>query len=294
MLSIIVSSCDPSHLSNLRRSVEETIDTEHEIVVIENNDAKFSLTEAYNLGASRANYPFLLFVHEDVIFKTQGWGKLLIDHLESLENAGIVGVAGTTYKPYVPSGWSFDRTRPLSFHLIQGHKYANQLTNLTAVNNDSIRKVVALDGVFLAVRRDVLEKVHFDESVKGFHGYDMDYSLAVAEQYQNYFVPDILIEHRSEGKISDQWITNTFRINEKWQGKLPMSVEKNGLDLESELSAYHTFVKILFESTLAWNVKARYLGKTTYRAVKKTRSPKFAKAFLYSVRQGLLKTRGTV
>ena len=285
MISVIVSSCDKANLSNLTRSIEETIDAVHEIVVIENDGARYGLTEAYNQGASRSKYPFLLFVHEDVIFETYGWGKILINYLATLDNVGIVGVAGTEYKPFVPSGWAFNLTRPLSYSLLQGSKYQNLSTVSTKANCSAVRKMICLDGVFLALRRDVFETVRFDETLEGFHGYDTDFSLRVSEKYQNYFVPDILIEHFSEGKISDQWLINAYRISEKWKAKLPRSVAEKGIDLECELSAYNMYVNLLYESSLSGREKARYLVKTTVYALMKSRSPRFIKALFYSIRE---------
>jgi hypothetical protein len=285
MLSIIVSSCDKKYLSMLKQSIEETVQTDYETIVIENN-AEYSLTKAYNLGASKAKYPFLLFLHEDVVFKTDGWGKILINHFETLENVGIIGIAGGAYKPHVPSGWAYNLTRVLSFHLIQQNKSYAESNRLTSIHSESVRGVVCLDGVFLAVKKEVFGEIRFDENIKGFHGYDTDYSLAVVQRYQNYFIPDILIEHFSEGKISDQWLLNTFQIQEKWKTVLPLSADgSQKIDLEAELSAYDFYLTELFESTLPVKKKLSLLLKVTFHAFRKTRSLKIIQALLYSVRK---------
>ena len=40
-----------------------------------------------------------------------------------------------------------------------------------------VRNVQALDGLFMAARRSVIERVSFDPvTFDGFHGYDLDFS----------------------------------------------------------------------------------------------------------------------
>lgn len=281
MLSIIVSSCEDSLLSNLSNSIENTVGIEYELIPIKNERAKYSLSEAYNLGASKARFETLLFVHEDVIFHTKNWGRQLASHMETLPNVGVVGIAGSTYKPFVPGSWHFERNGPLSFNFIQGFKYSSESNQLRQLNASSVRPVVCLDGVFLAIKRSAFETVRFDETVEGFHGYDVDFSLRVAENYQNFFVPDILIEHLSEGKINDQWLINALKVQQRWKTKLPRSIEPtNELDLDHELSAYDYFVRHLLISSLPTKRKMAYLARVTSEAMIRTISPKFILALL--------------
>jgi hypothetical protein len=285
MLSIIVSSCEDTLLSNLSNSIESTVGIEYELIPVKNENAKYSLSDAYNLGASEARFGTLLFVHEDVIFHTENWGRLLVHHIENLPNVGVIGIAGSTYKPFVPSTWHFERNDPLSFRFIQGFKYISQPNQLRELNASSVRPVVCLDGVFLAIKRSTFETARFDESVEGFHAYDTAFSLRVAENYQNYFVPDILIEHLSEGKISDQWLINALKVQQRWKMKLPRSIEPtNELDLDHELSAYDYFVRHLLISSLPMSRKMAYMARVTFDAMKKTASPRFITALFRSVK----------
>ena len=276
MLSIIVSSCDDRLLSDLSNSIENTVGIEYELIAIKNENAAYSLSEAYNLGALQARFGALLFVHEDVIFHTENWGKQLVKHLETLPNVGLVGISGSAYKPFVPSSWHFERSAPLSYRFIQGFKYSSQPNRLRDLNASSVRPVVCLDGVFLAVKKSTFDTVRFDETVEGFHAYDTDFSLRIAENFQNYFVPDILIEHLSEGKINDQWIINALKVQQRWMAKLPRSIDpENDLDLEHEISAYDYFVKNLLVSSLPIDRKLSYLSRVTFDATRRTRSPRF-------------------
>src|SRR6185503_5578792 len=50
---------------------------------------------------------------------------------------------------------------------------------ICAVPAPLIHGMQALDGLFMAANREVLERVRFDEvTFDGFHGYDMDFSFS--------------------------------------------------------------------------------------------------------------------
>lgn len=78
MISIIASTHNPTFFQRFSEKVQETIGVDFEIIGIENH-TQYSICEAYNIGADKAKYPYLCFVHEDVIFRTKDWGKYLID-----------------------------------------------------------------------------------------------------------------------------------------------------------------------------------------------------------------------
>jgi hypothetical protein len=43
--------------------------------------------------------------------------------------------------------------------------------------NQPRRSVILLDGVMLSMSRELMMKIKFDESLEGFHGYDLDISI---------------------------------------------------------------------------------------------------------------------
>ena len=109
MLSIIISSYQPHYYIALEKNIADTIGIPYEIIKID-NPRIMGICEAYNRGAEKAQYDFLLFLHEDVLFETQDWGKELIELL-NLENCGAIGVAGTDYYGYVPYQWANRRSK---------------------------------------------------------------------------------------------------------------------------------------------------------------------------------------
>ncbi|MGB3132870.1 MAG: glycosyltransferase, partial [Saprospiraceae bacterium] len=74
MISIITCSRAKDISTELRKNIVQTIGIEHEIIVFDNSANKHSIFQAYNIGASRAKYEILCFVHDDLFYMTQDWG----------------------------------------------------------------------------------------------------------------------------------------------------------------------------------------------------------------------------
>lgn len=211
MLSIIISTYQPQFYSALEKNIAETIGIPYEIIKIDNPNL-MGICEAYNKGASLSKYDYLLFVHEDVIFHTKEWGQKLINHLK-LENVGVIGVAGSNYVPKAPIGWYLPDNSYNFLNYIQNDK--NKSNPRLFSNINSKQTVYALDGVFIAIKKNRYSEFLFDENIKGFHGYDTDFSLRLATIYDNFVIHDIIIEHFSVGSTDNQWLSNNIIIKRK-------------------------------------------------------------------------------
>lgn len=104
MISIIICSKKNTITTTLQENIQETVGIDYELIIIDNSKNSYSIFEAYNKGSSLAKFPFLCFVHEDVLFHTKNWGKLAINHLK-VPNTGIIGMAGSQYLLNIPSSW---------------------------------------------------------------------------------------------------------------------------------------------------------------------------------------------
>jgi len=229
MISIIVSTHKPNLFKQFSENLNNTIGIEYELIAIE-NPAQYSICKAYNLGIEKAKYPFLCFVHEDVIFKTQDWGKRLLSLMEADTSIGLIGVAGSKFKSSYPlSGWGQGPSlnkykRGHIFHQIKDEteSYLNFDINST---NKEIEEVICLDGVFLFSKKEVFKNCHFDDKIlTDFHGYDADISLQVF--FHNYKVMvDRRIEliHFSGGNYSAEYTVANKKIWKKWIFKLPVA-----------------------------------------------------------------------
>src|SRR5690606_35926929 len=62
----------------------------------------------------------------------------------------------------------------------------------------------------------------FDEAIKGFHGYDIDFSLGIRQKYTVAVCHNILMEHFSEGRFSFEWLDAMLYISRKRKKQLPV------------------------------------------------------------------------
>lgn len=224
MLSIIVSSFQEEYFIQFSKNVKKTIGDDFEYEIIQQwNPGLIGICEAYNKGVEKAKYENILFVHEDVLFKTKNWGESLIDYLK-IDNVGCVGVAGATYTPNVPFAW-WDLHETNFRHVEQYNK--DKFIHNYFLKED--KECKSLDGVFLACRKEIYEKYRFNEQIKKFHCYDIDFSNRISKNYINIVTSKILLAHFSEGSLNKEWIDdliqyrrcfkayNTLGINKKYE-----------------------------------------------------------------------------
>ena len=243
MISIIVCSVNQEFYNCLNQSVIKTIDIPFEIILIDNNLVNLSISQAYNKGAQMSRYDYLLFVHEDVEFINSGWGKKIIKLLQDI-SIGIIGIAGSTYLPSVPSGWylPFEHLNQVFVH--QGFKYIEAPVRFDN-QGDDLTTVYLLDGVFLSMRKDVWKEFPFDEKLEGFHAYDVDISQRVSSKYQNFFTKQIEILHKSEGKVDKTYFDAILKYkNANFSFKYPKRDFKIELEL---LKQYYSNIRCFYE-----------------------------------------------
>ncbi len=223
MISIIVSTYKPDLLQQLSKNIKETVGIEYEIIAVENN-AKFSICKAYNIGVNRSNYPFLCFVHEDVLFDTKNWGERLINLMQNDPTIGLIGIAGTKIRSSYPSaiGQGPGLSKFLRGNIIHWDKYKDFDQSK---DKKEIEDVVCVDGVFLFSKAEVFKDCSFDEQMlTHFHGYDIDFSLQV---YFNSFrvIVDrgVLLTHFSNGNYSLENTISNRKVGKKWIKKLPVA-----------------------------------------------------------------------
>lgn len=203
MISFIICYLNKQYLSNLSNSIEFTTNVEFEIISIDNSVFNLSLSAAYNQGAKESKYPYLVFIHEDVEFLNTTWSESLVSILKNKKN-GLVGIAGSTYLPAVPSGWYLPNETLNNVFIHQGFKYSKKDMRYDNQGQD-LTPVYLLDGVFLAMRKDVWKEFPFNENLKGFHVYDVDLCQRVSTKYQNIFTNQIELLHQSEGKVDKSY-----------------------------------------------------------------------------------------
>ena len=224
MLSIIISSYQPHYYQALEKNIAETIGIPYEVIKVD-NPGKIGICEAYNHGAQKAQYDYLLFLYEDVLFETQNWG-LILTQLLSKKSIGCVGLAGGDYVSTYPLPWWQNKERRF-FHLNQiSTNEEKKINRLTEHKN-----VIFLDGVFIACRRNIFLETRFSDYLQGFHGYDMDFSWRASQTHQNIVSHEITLTHFSAGHPNIEWFKSLILIWE--QSKIaPKSTTTAQLDFD--------------------------------------------------------------
>lgn len=244
MISIIVSTYKPDLFSAFTENVAKNIGIEYEIITIENKGL-MGLCEAYNKGIAQAKYQYICFSHDDIRINTQNWGQYIIETFNADKQLGMLGVAGGGYKPWMPSAWFFSgdqRFRRLNL------TQTNLLTNESIKRIDNPNKldggldeVVTLDGCWFCTNKEIVDTYKFDsETFKGYHCYDIDYSLQVGQKYKLAVSFDLDIEHFSYGVFSSEWFIETMKLYKKWKNILPRSCDDPGKE-EICLCEYHAY-----------------------------------------------------
>ena len=230
MISVIICSINELYLSNIKRNIAETIGVEHEIIAFDNRETNFGISKVYNDCAKKSKFQYLCFVHEDVIFKTNNWGIILIR--QSINDTGIIGSAGGTIATNEALSWGSLGDKYARYNFIQHHSKKGLRVYKNNPNNEEFSQVLLLDGVFLFTRKCVWEQVRFDEKTFiGFNLYDLDFSFAVTRMsYKNYVCHTIDIIHFSYGNFNLSYLKSAYLFQKKWNYKLPVSIE----DLSTE------------------------------------------------------------
>lgn len=225
MLSIIICSRTKQIAQEFQENIKSTIDFEHELLVIDNSENKYSIFEAYNLGIQKSTGTYLCFIHDDILFLTPGWGEVIESIFKSDEKIGLIGIAGATVKTKMPSAW-WDCPEENRIINIRQHLNSGEIENWHVGWKDkAVEEVVAIDGVFMAMRK--ADNFLFNEKLGGFHNYDLDISFKVKQHNKKIVVTNqFLAEHLSEGQLSGDWVQSTLKIHRLYNRILPLGVNK--------------------------------------------------------------------
>jgi hypothetical protein len=234
MISIIVCSVNTSRCNKLRENIAKYIGVEFEFLYLNNREKKWSLSRVYNYLAEQAKYPYLCFVHEDVLIDTEHWGKKIISFAALDLHCGVLGFSGRVNAPYnLTSSWGTvakDR-RANVWYDYNGGSYSERRLNFNVHHffpdpqGLAISRVVCIDGLFHFVRKEVWQEIRYDEKTfNDFHFYDTDFSFAVAQRYNNYVLHDMEVYHESSGNITHSFIEGIILFWKKWNNVLKAGV----------------------------------------------------------------------
>lgn len=244
MISIIICSRTKTINDVLTHNIQTTIGCEYELIVIDNSERQYSIFEAYNLGINKSNGQYLCLIHDDILFHTLGWGNIIRDLFVD-KQIGLIGIAGAKSKTKMPSLWWLCPKEDKVASLIQHTNNGEVERWSTGFDQESIIGVVAIDGVFMAMRKD--NRLLFYSQMKGFHNYDLNISFEYKKLgYEIIVTNQVLIEHFSLGTIKEDWVESSYELYNIYKNNLPLNVDKNVSNKNQEISNAIWFINECF------------------------------------------------
>lgn len=263
MVSIVICSVNDQFLFQVKKSIEETIGISYELLIWDNRDQQNGICEVYNKMAEKAQYPFLLFLHEDVSFRSINWGMILMEYFNNNQDIGMIGVAGSKYKSKMISGWYSGNKSLDAYNII--HKNEEDEFRMLSQPSAStkIHACVSLDGVFMMCRKSIWQQIRFDDQLlKGFHFYDIDFSIRASKICKLIAIVDVdLVHYTIGGDFGNKWIEQAFLYHRAHQNELPVSIEKAPVNIELQVAkVWLDWLKnqeITFQNRMRWVTKQR-------------------------------------
>lgn len=211
--SVIVCSIDPDKLAAVRRNYGELMQG-HAWEFIHIPDAR-SLCEGYNRGIKQARGEYLLLSHDDIEILNEDFADVV---LADLQQADIIGVAGTTQLP--GPAWARGRPETRAGQVAHPLRDGRVQLEIYGVHQVLAEGMQALDGVLLGLRRSVVQQLKFDEQTfDGFHLYDVDFTFAASRAGLRLAVSNrIHLVHASVGNYDARWQEYARRFRSKWAG----------------------------------------------------------------------------
>jgi hypothetical protein len=187
--------------------------------------------------AQKAKFPYLCFIHEDIIMPTQNWGRDMVLFAEQTDRCGIIGFAGgrRVKKNFICWWEGQGQEERCRFYDLAVRELRLKYNN---PDNAEFAQVITLDGLFLFVRKEIWKNNPFDEdTLKGFHFYDADFSFGISRKYQNYVYLKSDIYHFSEGNINKAFYEAALIFQKKWKKELPSSMGNRKISLKEEMNS---------------------------------------------------------
>ncbi len=274
MISILICSVNKFYLDQVTINIKKTIGIEYEILFYDNRIEKKGICEVYNYLGKKAKYPILLFLHEDTLFTTDSWGGNILDVFKDDTEIGVIGLAGSKYKSRVLSGW-YTGLDFLDYANVT-HKLPNREEKLKiGFKGNLIEEVVCIDGVFMCCKKNIFSTLFFDEkNIKGFHFYDLDFSLRASLFCKIVVIFNInLIHITNGGDFGDKWLVEAISFHKNRNYELPnKKLLKNSSNFEFLISkTWLDFLKnhkIILKNRLKWiNTQKFYLNPFLYYSI---------------------------
>ena len=229
-VSIIICSINPDKFARVTANFRQLFQQDS-IEIIGIHDAS-SLCEGYNRGVLQAHGDTIILSHDDIQILTPDFASRLHSHLSTFD---LIGVAGT--KRLVGGAW-FLAGHPYDFQLVTSPQLHGKDLVIVIRGGGAtvVSEIQALDGLFLACRRQVAQSIPFDdETFDHFHGYDTDFTFrAFLAGYRLAVCRDLFLIHYSHGRFDDNW--NKYRA--RFEHKFATYLEPQWSAVPSHIKSY--------------------------------------------------------
>ena len=252
MISVVYSTHkDEKYNEDFKSHLKKTIGIKDFQIIEYKNFNEFSLAQVYNKGIEESIYNIVVCCHNDVKLEN-GWGKKLLKDFENNSDYGIIGKAGSCYFPESGVYWqTMDRTMVGQVY----HEPVGQKKWLSVYSNKFpfLIPVITVDGLFISFNKNKIVK-KFNESVNGFHFYDVHFSIEnFLENVKIGVIYDVRITHKSIGMTNEKWEENKTKFSELFEDKLPInlrpSINYNQINYEVKKEKYRLIVQSKSDKT---------------------------------------------
>tara|TARA_R110000796_G_scaffold61077_2_gene141423 strand:- start:62814 stop:64481 length:1668 start_codon:yes stop_codon:yes gene_type:complete len=220
MISIVYCTKEPKpeHTEHLRK-----VSGNPKVEVIEYVNKGEGLTKFYQKALDEAKNDIIVFCHDDILIETNQIAKKLTKLFDNNPEYGIIGVAGT--KQMSESGRWWDNPKMMYGKVKHTHKGKSWLSSYSNDLGNDVTEAVVVDGVFFSVHRGRLKK-GFNQDVKGFHFYDVDFCFRnYIESVKVGVHTNIRVNHMSIGETNEEWEENRKVFAERYKEYLPVKIK---------------------------------------------------------------------
>lgn len=216
-VSVVICSVKPERYARTAAQYRALLaGLENEVIGI--HDAR-SLAEGWTRGLAQSHGEIVLFSHDDIAIAAPDFAARLLVHLSQADLVGIAGASRVSHVTWLSAGWPH-------LHGQVAMPAANGGLVATVFVNDrpATSGIQAMDGVLLACRRHVAERIGFDAGTfDGWHLYDFDFSFRAHRAGLRCLVAaDLLLVHDSAGGFgTPDWTRHAQRAMKKFAAELP-------------------------------------------------------------------------
>jgi hypothetical protein len=221
MYSIIICSVDDNRFASISQNIQQRLGkTPHEIIRIP--DAR-SIAEGYMRGISQSAGDRLILCHDDIEILNPDFAERLDEHFRRYD---LIGVAGANR--IINAGWIGAGPPWIFGQIVEPFPSGGLVVAQYAVPLSAVPGIKVMDGLFLACRREVTQRIGFDAATfDGFSLYDLDFTFSAhLAGFKLAVATDIHIFHQSAGKFDQTWEGYVGKFLAKYAGQLDHGPEQ--------------------------------------------------------------------